>query len=128
MENESEDMPVPDILKAITIRDCVYWIASAWDEASSESLHKAWKNLLPESMSDEDGLEDVCANPSNADCIESAAALGTDAQDAVAEWMEADMDEPGYQVPDDDEIVAEILNTGKLIMKKLLMKKLLKVD
>ena len=23
-----------------------------------------------ESMSDEDGLEDVCANPSNADCID----------------------------------------------------------
>ena len=63
-------------------------------------------------MSDEDGLEDVCANPSNADCIESAAALGTDSQDAVAEWMEADIDEPGHQVPDDDEIVAEILNTG----------------
>ena len=43
MENESEDLLVPDILKAITIRDCVYWIASAWDEASSESLGKAWR-------------------------------------------------------------------------------------
>ena len=58
LENESADKPVPEILKAITMTDMVYWIASAWEEASSDGLHKAWNNLhvLPESESDEDVL------------------------------------------------------------------------
>ena len=38
LENDSEDKPVPDILKAITLKDVVFWIAESWEEASSESL------------------------------------------------------------------------------------------
>ncbi len=34
------------------MKHVVYWIASAWDEASSDSLGKAWKKLLPVCGSD----------------------------------------------------------------------------
>ena len=37
----------PDILKSIAMKDMVYWIAAAWEEASIDSLRKAWLNLLP---------------------------------------------------------------------------------
>ena len=54
LENESADKPVPEILKAITMKDVVYWIAATWEEASTDSLHNDWRNLLPEFESDED--------------------------------------------------------------------------
>ena len=70
-------------------------------------LRKAWSNLLLEF--DEDVSEDVSTDSSIADAIQTATPLGEDAQDAVAEWMEADINEPGHQVLDDDEIVADML-------------------
>ena len=41
LENESADKPVPEILKAIPMKDVVYWIASAWEEASLTRM--SWK-------------------------------------------------------------------------------------
>lgn len=41
LENESEDKSVPDILKSIMMKDVVYWMAAAWQEASNDSLCKA---------------------------------------------------------------------------------------
>ena len=107
LENESADKSVPEILKAITMKDVVYWTAAAWEEASIDSLRKAWRNLLPES--DENMSGDVSTDSSIADAIQTATPLGEDAQDAVAEWMEADINEPGHQVLDDDEIIADML-------------------
>ena len=111
LENESTDKPVPEILKAITMKDVVYWIAAAWEEASPESLRKAWRNLLHESDPD-DGVsdyDDVSPDSSIADAVLTAAPLGKDTEEAVAKWMEEDISEPGHQVLDDDEIVAEML-------------------
>ena len=107
MENESTNKSVPEILKAITMKHVVYWIAAVWEEASSSSLCKVWCNLLPESDTDE-GVFDVPYSPI-ADVVQTAAPLGKDIQDAVVEWMEADISEPGHQVLDDNEIVAEML-------------------
>ncbi len=98
----------PTILKAITIKDAVYWIAEAWEEASSDSLRKAWRKLLHESVSEDVSTEDTCPDSSIAETIETAGSLGSETQEAIAEWMDADIDEPGHQVLDDDEIVAEM--------------------
>ncbi len=101
----------PTILKAITIKDAVYWIAEAWEEASSDSLRKAWRNLLHESVSEDVSTEDTCPDSSIAETIETAGSLGSETQEAIAEWMDADIDEPGHEVLDDDEIVAEMQNS-----------------
>ena len=107
LENESEDKPVPDILKAINMKHVVYWIASAWEEASTDSLCKAWRKLLPETEVND--LEDEDTNLPGSD-VEVAAQLGEDTQEAVAQWMVADINEPGHQVLNDDDIVAELLD------------------
>ena len=85
----------------------MYLTAATWEEASIDSLRKAWRNLLPES--DEDMSEDVSTDLSIADAIQTATPLGEDAQDAVAQWMEADINEPSHQVLDDDKIVADMI-------------------
>ena len=79
LENESTDKPVPEILKAITMKDVVYWIAAAWEEASPKSLHKAWRILLHESDPD-DGVSDsdVSLDSSIADTVLTTAPLGKD--------------------------------------------------
>ncbi len=46
-----------------------------------------------------------------AETIETAGSLGSETQEAIAEWMDADIDEPGHEVLDDDEIVAEMQNS-----------------
>ena len=78
----------------------VYWVAAAWKEASNDSLRKAWRNLLPEPEAEDDTVyvEDVD------DLTVTAACLGPE-----AEWMNADVNEPGHQIMDDDEIVAEMV-------------------
>ena len=103
------------------MKDAVYWIAATWEEASNDSLRKAWRNLLP----DEGGELDVTQTDlsttessttelsntelSTTDLIETPASLGEETHVAFSEWMEGDIDDPGHQVLDDDEIVAEML-------------------
>ena len=49
---ENEDSSVPELLKSVTMKDVVYWISEAWNEATNDSLAKAWKQLLSESPDD----------------------------------------------------------------------------
>ena len=44
---ENDSQPVTDVLKTITLKDVIHWVARSWKEASEESLKKAWKYLLP---------------------------------------------------------------------------------
>lgn len=41
MENESANDSLPDILKKVTLKNVIYWVAEAWREASNDSLRKA---------------------------------------------------------------------------------------
>ena len=66
MENELADKSVPEILKAITMKYVVYWIAAAWEEASIGSLRN-WHNLLCES--DPDEVQDWVGTPSESSYI-----------------------------------------------------------
>lgn len=38
LENGSPHLSVLEILKNVTLKDAVYWISAAWNEASSDSL------------------------------------------------------------------------------------------
>lgn len=95
LENESQ----PEILKACNMKQVVYWIVAAWEEATSDSLRKAWNKLLPEpESSDSNSTEDCEAsdNLSVTDMVQSAFDEAT--CEVVTEWMEADIDEPGHEV------------------------------
>ena len=108
LNNNLADKSIPEILKAITIQDVVYWIAAAWKEASIDSLNKAWRNLLPGFDAD-DCVSDVPTDSPINNVVQTAAPLGKDTQDAVAEWMEADINDPGYQILNDHEIAVEMM-------------------
>ena len=99
LENEFPDSSVPDLLKKVTMKDVVYWISAAWNKASTDSLAKAWKQLLPESPDDtpessEDSTQD---DEGWSDEVGMAAALGPDVQDTVAEWLDSDLNDLGHK-------------------------------
>lgn len=108
LENDSTDKPVPDILKAVRMKEVVYWIAADWKETTEDSLRKAWPNLFPESANDteEPVIEDLL-DRKNAIAY-SAVSLGEEAQNAVAEWLDADANKTGHQILDEDDLVAEM--------------------
>lgn len=109
LENESADKSVPDILKGITIKSVVHWIAAAWEEASAESLQKAWNKLLPEVRADiSDG---VSATVLSLDLVKAVAQLGNDSAETITQWMEEDMEDPGHQILDYEEVVASMMET-----------------
>ena len=113
MENETPDSSVPELLKMVTMKDVVYWISDAWNEASSDSLAKAWKQLLPETpMTPESSEISTQDDEGSYDEMEMAAALGQDIQDTVAKWLDSDLADPGHQIADDEEIVADTLKTN----------------
>jgi len=33
-------------LKFVTIKDAIYWISDAWDEITTSTIFKCWKNIL----------------------------------------------------------------------------------
>ena len=113
LENESPDSSVPDLLKKVTMKDVVYWISAAWNKASTDSLAKAWKQLLPESLDTPESSEDFTQDDEEcSDEVDMAAALVPDVQDTVAEWLDSDLTDPGHQIIDDNEIVANVLREG----------------
>ncbi len=115
LENESEDKSVPEILKACNMKQVIYWIASAWEEASPDSLRKAWSKLLPESESESEFADVNCSEGEGSDLPDTdfvQAAFDDETCDAVAEWMEADLGEPGHELLNDDEIVEEMVDGG----------------
>ena len=106
LENESADESLPDILKKVTLKNVIYWVAEAWQEASNDSLGKAWRNLLLES----DPESEAETNSDSEEALaEAAVPLGKEAQETVFEWIAADANDPGYQIMDDEEIVAEVV-------------------
>ena len=46
VQNDCSSKSIPEIVKQLTIKDAVYWIAQAWDEISPETLTRGWNKLL----------------------------------------------------------------------------------
>ena len=62
----------------------------AWNEATNNSLHKAWKHLLPESEPFKPSEDSTPSEERISDKVE----LVTDFQEAVAEWLDSDLTDP----------------------------------
>ena len=50
LENDMSARSAPDIVKALTIKDAVYWSNKAWEYVNSVTLKKSWRKLIPSSV------------------------------------------------------------------------------
>ncbi|XP_054281171.1 jerky protein homolog-like [Macrosteles quadrilineatus] len=109
---QEEDKPILQLYKAINMKDAVYMAAEAWDCVKETTLKKAWNKLCPteaaptpeepptQFVSELVGL--INQSPEFEDCD----------QDNIQEWLECDVDDPGYEVMTDDEIIAHVQENG----------------
>ncbi len=130
--NESSSLPIPEIVKRLTIKDAVFWSAEAWDEAAVTSLSNGWNKLLIDNSGSslasttltlEDpssSLVTATATPSNSaqatevedfDTLFSELGFNAASQDwlHLDEWLALNKSDPGYQLLGDEEIVATAL-------------------
>ena len=130
--NEASSLPIPAILKRLTIKQAVYWSAQAWEETNEITLNRGWNKLLlpdhtgsaPESNSNSSTTASAETSESFAtitptpdrDNLEDFDALFQDLgymsgnQDWLtpAEWLAQDISDPSFQLLSDDEIIASI--------------------
>lgn len=137
LENDSSSLPIPEIIKKLTIKDAVYWIARAWEEATAQSLAKSWNKLLvpasPESATSTSAVVQGTTPNTAVEAVQSTTAvecLALDADDIAEydslfhqmgfnndgdwlsprDWLEQDASDPGYQIMTEDEIVSAVQN------------------
>lgn len=129
IENEASSLPIPNILKKLTIKEAVYWSAHAWEETKQVTLNRAWNKLLLPSHTSSVATTTGGANEEPAPTSE-ATDVSDDLEDfdslfqdlgftndnpdwlTPAEWLAQDTSDPGYQLLSDDEIVAMVVNEG----------------
>ena len=121
LENDTSSKTVPEILKAITIKesDAVYWSSQAWEEITPLSLKRAWNKLIPSNPEHTVSSEvepsseaDIDEGPSNAVFEDLFRELGCSGDSESWQnpegWLAEDSEDPGYQLLTDTEIVAEV--------------------
>ncbi|KYN04682.1 Jerky-like protein [Cyphomyrmex costatus] len=47
ISEQTRNIDVITYLKSVTIKDAIYWISDAWDEVTTSTIFKCWKNILP---------------------------------------------------------------------------------
>ncbi|KAF8771724.1 jerky protein homolog-like [Argiope bruennichi] len=100
--------------KHYTILDSIYDIASAWDSVKPSTLIKSWRKLMPNveahnnltPLSCEEENEDVDTPTATlADMMKTVLAGENVDAENINEWLECDVNEPGFGRLTDDEIV-----------------------
>lgn len=108
--SEKDEGNVDQFLKKIDLKDCLYMLLDAWNTLTSENFKKAWHkiwNTEDEVIYEQDQSEDVREIVNLFQEIPGFSECG---QDDVEAWINNSADDPGYQVLNDEEIVAIVQN------------------
>lgn len=109
---EEYEKNIQQVYTEINLKDAVYMAAEAWATIKDTTLAKAWNKLLPSD-------ESITApeEPPNSQFVSELAGLIKESsgfeecdQENIQDWLECDVDDPGYQVLTDDEIIASVIN------------------
>ena len=106
------ETPMLTFLKSIDMKDAVYMAAMAWDDIPSSTLRKSWCKLLgesePELSSEHNSLQTDIE-----EFQEAFRELDHDiSQEEVAEWLNSDQNDQGYQLLSDSEIMQQVTGSG----------------
>jgi hypothetical protein len=118
--NSESSLPVPDIVKGLTIKDAVYWSAQAWEDISPMTIKKCWKKLIPTMDRDENDTSHSSENAPSVSNDESSVdgfaplfhqlsySETNENWQNPSDWLNEDSTDPGYQLKTDSEIVADV--------------------
>ncbi|XP_046435974.1 jerky protein homolog-like [Neodiprion fabricii] len=100
----SDNIPMVQLIKQLSLKDCCEMVAAAWEEVTSSSLQKAWNNLIclitPMGQDIVDVTNEYLQGTVN--LIPDVNVSNLD----IAEWLREDDDNETSEVLNDDQIVA----------------------
>ncbi|GBO30079.1 hypothetical protein AVEN_3111-1, partial [Araneus ventricosus] len=102
-------VPLVQLWKALTLKDCVYMINEAWESEPEHTSKRSWRKLAPylenvDQSNDSDSFPVTELNgllkqiPGSRNCEE----------DDVSSWLDCDADDAGFQLMSDDEIIVQV--------------------
>lgn len=116
MENSEES--VLSSYKKMNLKDAVYMAADAWASVKDTTLEKAWNKLCPKTRDpQEKGYTDPddpqepqeSYDPNEIrEIIKEAPGFEECDNANIDDWLNCDIDDPGYQILSDEEIVQQI--------------------
>lgn len=109
LDLETNAESVQTIYKYVNLKDAVYMAADAWESVKEVTLKKAWHKLSPEpqiSSAENDASSEVVSELS--ELMKDAVGFEECDEQNINEWLNCDLDDPGYQIMTDEEIVEHI--------------------
>ena len=105
---DAEGLSMVAFVKTINIKDVVYMIADAWENLLASTLSKSWLNILGSSC-----MLSPESEPETSNQDESCESLLQQVDDTltpeeVEDWLNVDLNDPGYQLATDDEIIQQV--------------------
>ncbi|KAK9693139.1 DDE superfamily endonuclease [Popillia japonica] len=123
MENGEES--VLSSYKKLNLKDAVYMAADAWASVKDTTLEKAWNKLCPnpgDSSENGDTEPDDPQDPQEnddpdeiRDIIKEAPGFEGCDKANIDDWLNCDVDDPGYQILSDEEIVQQIKDNNQKV-------------
>lgn len=116
MENSEES--VQKTYTKLNLRDTVYMAVDAWASVKNTTLKKAWNKLYlrddsqetaPIENNDFDDEDDIQLNRQ----VQQAPGFEKCDKPNIEEWLNCDVDDPGYQILTDEEIVQQIKDENR---------------
>lgn len=116
--SSDDAITVKEFWKGYTIKDAIFNVASAWADLTVSNLKNGWNKLWPETVNKSQDNEPVKASQDDetvsADeivrlCNISALNSEIVTTTEVVEWLECDKLDGGFELLNDDEIVASVI-------------------
>lgn len=110
---QEEDKPTPNHnQKPINMKDAVYVAVKAWDCVKETTLKKAWNKHCPtETAPAPEELSNQFVSKLVGPINQSPGFEDCD-HDNIHEWLKCDVDDPGYEMMTDNDIIAHVQETG----------------
>lgn len=103
-----------DLKSDFNLKDCVWTLARAWENVTTDTLKNTWHNLWPATLFMEES--DVEENNFEGFAVETNEVMrfahGFVQEDCLREWMDCDADLPIVNHPTDNEIIEMVTGTN----------------
>ncbi|XP_045473872.1 jerky protein homolog-like [Harmonia axyridis] len=104
------DCSLKEFWKNWKIKDAIFAAAESWNDIPTVTLQRSWFNLWP---SLKDDLNEIIGSEENAilpaqllNGLQNLVEFENVSVDDVEEWLNSDLNEPGYQILEDSEIAS----------------------
>ncbi|UYV70864.1 hypothetical protein LAZ67_8000911 [Cordylochernes scorpioides] len=103
---------VQQLYKEIDLKKAVYMAAEAWATLKDITLANSWNKLLPSELSipASEELPNRQFLSELAELITKSSVFKECDQKDIQDWLECDVDDPGYQLLTDDEIIKSVVD------------------